>query len=211
MGPCGGDPERTDGQPDSKVSTKHSTSMTVLAACIAILALGAALYSVSRVYRQEQRRRAGLLSDGTMGGGYKIPDPVGAEDARIQMTVILGHCVAPAMDEMVKLAEAWPDKIRVTCYAYESPEGAKIVADHGETLACVFINGENRVALKTDGKKREVHFHGPPGESYSVKDVVEVVRMKMPELHGKLPPDFDAVTSRIGTPVMPEPKFAPNP
>jgi len=198
--------EQTDEQPEGETVAKRSTAKGALAVCLVILAVCAAIYSVSRVYRQEQRRRAGLLSDGTMGPGYTIPDPVGAKDARIQITVILGHCVAPAMDELVKLGEAWPDKVRVECYAYESPEGAKIVADHRETLACIFINGENRFTLKTGGKTKALHFRGPPGGSYTVEDVVEVVRVKMVELYGKLPPDFDDVAGRISTPVEAEPK-----
>jgi hypothetical protein len=209
MEPSGEDLGRTDDQPEGDSRTQRSTAKTVLAVCVAILAVCAALYSGSRVYRQEQRRRAASRSASAMEAGHRIPDPVGAEDARILMTVILGHCVASAMDEFVKLAEAWPDKIRVKCYAYESAEGAKIIADHGETLACIFINGENRFTLKTGGEKRELHFHGPPGESYRVRDVVDVVRTKMLELYGELPPDFDEVAGRIGAPAMPEPASAP--
>jgi HAMP domain-containing protein len=211
MEPGGENLGPSDDQLEGDVRTKRSTAKTVVAACVAILAVCGALYSGSRVYRQEQRRRAGSHRDATMSTGHKIPDPVGAEDARIRITVVLGHCVASAMDEFVKLAEAWPDKVRVKCYAYESPEGAKIVSDHDETLACIFINGENRFTLKTDGKKRELHFHGPPGESYSVRDVVEVVRMKMLELYGELPPDFDDVASRVGAPGAPEPAPDPEP
>ena len=193
-----GNPEQTEDRPEDEALKKPGTGRTVVVACVAVLAVCAAIYSASRVSREEQRRRAALGA--AAGSGYAIPDPVGAEDAPIQFTVILGHCVAPAMDNFVRIAEAWPDKIHADFYAYESVEGSKIIADHGETLACIFVNGENRFTVETDGETRELHFHGPPGGPYNMRDVVDVLRMKMLDHFGELPPDFDDVTGGIGAP-----------
>jgi hypothetical protein len=211
MEPSGEDVVGTDDQPESETGTKRGAAKTVLATCVAALAVCAAIYSGSRVYHQEQRKRAASQAGPTTGAAHTIPDPVGSKDAPICITVVLGHCVAPAMDDFVTLAEAWPDKIRVECYAYESSEGAKIVADHGETLACIFINGENRFALESGGKRKELHFHGPPGGPYGIRDVVDVVRVKMLDLDGQLPPDFEDVAGRIGPRTASASERAPEP
>ena len=106
--------------------------------------------------------------------GAEIPDPVGSESAKPRITVVLGHCFAPVMRHFVPCGEAWPDLVR-GFFAFESQEGQRIVAEQGETLACIIINGENRFTIPDGEGEREVHFYGPPGRNCKLADVVAVL------------------------------------
>jgi hypothetical protein len=183
--------EGTDSIPTAPEKPPRPTSVKALwlAVALLVIAVVAALSSAVHTYRAEQRRRAQAA---TAPAFVVIKDrEVGQEDAKLKVEACLGPCIASLFLPFAECAEAWPDKLRAEFYAYDSPEGQKFCADHGEDLACICFNGEDRFTLGEGDSSREVHFYGPPGGGYTVRDLAEVLRMQMEEVHGDLPPDFD--------------------
>jgi len=184
-------------QPTRQPGGSDNTRLkTIVAVCVLVVALAASVYSFMLVQREEQRKRELAQAAPTEGEGA-IPEPVGAEDAKIKVCVVLGHCFRPMMKSFVTMGEAWPDKVRCEFHAYESAEGQKIVTGHGERLACILIDDENRFTIEQDGQEREVHFHGPPGDGYRMAEIIEVLRVKMVDLYGEAPADFAEVTQPL--------------
>jgi hypothetical protein len=148
----------------------------------------AALSSAVHTYRSLHPRRVEVVS--ARPPAYELPQPTGSEDAGLKVEACLGDCIAPEFDWLAECAAAWPDKLRTEFLAYQSSEGQRFCADHGEELACVFLNGKNRFILGEGDSRREVHFCGPPGDEYQMQDLVEVLRMQMEEAYGEAPADF---------------------
>jgi hypothetical protein len=192
---------------------RRSRAKLVAAVCLLVAGVAAAVYSGVRTMREQQRRQA-ALTPVAMPKPMAPPAPIGSEDAKLKIEVCLGHCVSAMFQPFAECAEAWPDRIRAEFYAYESEEGRKLVQAHGETLACVFFNGENRFTLEDGGERREVHFHGPPGNEYQIRDLGQVLRLKMKEAYGSLPPDFEEKVAVFSGEVLsqpvPEPAQAEN-
>ena len=182
----------TVGEP-AEGKQRPSGTKWALAVCFLAVALAAAVYSGVRTIRQEQRRVA--AGSTPMPEGMAPPEPIGSEDAKLKSEVCLGHCLSPLFKPFVECAEAWPDKIRAELYAYESQEGQALIQAHGETLACIFFNGENRFTIGDEGDSREVHFHGPPGEGYTLRDLEDVLRTRLEEIYGAVPEDFEEIAA----------------
>lgn len=183
--------EATDSTPTAPENAPRPASAKALwlAAALLVIAVVAALSSVMHTYRAEQRRKAQAVEPPAF---VVIEDrQVGQEDAKLKVEACLGPCIASLFIPFAECAEAWPDKLRAEFYAYDSPEGQKFCADHGEDLACILFNGENRFTLGEGDSGRQVHFSGPPGDGYTARDLAEVLRMQMEEVYGELPADFD--------------------
>ncbi len=183
--------EGTDSAPTAseKAPRPASAKALWLAAALLAIAVVAALSSAVHTYRAEQRRRAQVAGP---SASVMIQDrTVGQEDAKLKIEACLGPCIASLFVPLAECAQAWPDKLRAEFYAYDSPEGQKFCADHGEGLACIFFNGKNQFTLGEGDSSREVRLSGPPGEAYTARDLAEVLRGQMEELYGELPPDFD--------------------
>jgi hypothetical protein len=176
--------------PDAPSDTRRPGNRLAvwLAVGLLVIAVAAALYSAIHMYRSEQRHHASLAA-----GVAPPPEPraAGSPDAELKIEACLGPCVESPFDAFEACAKAWPDKIRAEFIPYLSPQGQQFCAEHGEDLACIFFNGQNRFTLGEGDSSREVRFSGPPGVGYTTGDLAEVLRMQMEEVYGELPPDFD--------------------
>jgi len=193
-------------KPGSPVPKASSAKERILAyILVAIIAVGGYLV-VRNLYQQYTAAKARAAA-GAAGGDALMecampvaaPEPVGATDAKIKVVACMGHCIAPAMVAMAKVASAWPGKIRAEFHALESPEGQQIVQEHGASRACVFINDKNEFTLKRDGKEETVRLEGPPGADYQLTDIVDALRATFQEVYGEVPDDFDEVTTALTT------------
>lgn len=176
--------------PDAPESTRSTGSRAAVWLAVGLLAVAvaAALSSAIHTYRSEQRRRTSIAAG---GAPPSKPRAVGSEDAQLKIEACLGPCIEFLFDGFETCAEAWPDKVRAEFIAYQSPQGQRFCAEHGEDLACIFFNGKNRFTLGEGDSARELHLYGPPGDGYTVRDLGEVLRMQMEEVYGELPADFD--------------------
>ena len=181
--------------------TKPATIWLVVA--LVLIAVVAALSSAVHTYRREQRRRTQHTAAEPTPEKRTMPDVVGSEDAGLKIEACLGPCIEASFDPLAKCAEAWPDKVRAEFIPYMAPEGTEFVSEHGEELACICFNGENRFTLGEGDTSREVHLTGPPGGEYTMGDQAEVLRMQMQKLYGELPPDFEERVAVFADPSLP--------
>ena len=177
----GGNPARLGGY----------TPMERLVICLLVLAIAAALASISRfVYRTHYLPRKMMNQPG--GAGFPISEPVGSLDAKVKVQVLMEHCLVPVQDLLVQLAKAYPDKVRAEFFSTYGKEGQEILAEHQESCAGVFVNGRNSFKIEqADGQMKGVYFHMNPGGSYGLADLLAAVKQEMEAVYGSAPPDFD--------------------
>ena len=124
--------------------------------------------------------------------GFPISDPVGSLDAKVMVQVLMEHCLVPVQELLVQLANAYPDKVRAQFYTTYGEEGQRILAEHRETCAGVFINGKNSFKMEQEGgEARTAYFHMNPGGAYTLRDLLAAVKQEMEAVYGSVPADFD--------------------
>ena len=186
--------EPTEAEQGRKPYTPGQKAIVVLLLLLIAGAVGSATLTVSKDWSREPQPPE-LVGDpmcsGPAAGLASVPDPVGSLEARIKIEACLGHCIGGEMQRIAAVAAAWPDQIRAEFYSYESTEGQQFVSDHDESLACIFVNGENSFTITKDGEETGIAFSGPPGGSYQVDDLAPVLKAKFQEVYGAVPADFD--------------------
>lgn len=170
--------------PDTSRAPSRARRIVLLIAVIVIAAgaVGVAVYE-AKLYFSPSPRLA------EQGGDYPaLPADFGSEDAALKIEVCVGPCITFVPIRIIDAVDEWPELVRVDTYDYFSEEGEQFVQDHGEGLACIFVNGENDFTVTVDGEQRSVHMVGPPGESaYTMRDVAAVIEQAWREVHGELP------------------------
>ena len=172
----------------------YTPGQKALVAVLLLVIAGAIVFIGKNVYRNyiAPPPAFGAAGPSSCAVAAKIPKPVGNPDAPIKLEAAFGHCIASIMIPIHDAIAAYPDRIQGKFYALESLEGRDLVEEHGVNIAAIFINDKNKFTLKkADGTTREVAFQGPPGQGYTMADLVEVLRMKLAETEGGVPEDFD--------------------
>ena len=152
-----------------------------------LVAAGVAVHNARDYFRPVPKQ-----GDAEVESGPAMPDDFGSEDAELKIEACVGHCITFVAVGIAKAVEAWPDKVRAEFYAYESEAGQKFVEEHGEELACIFLNGENRFTIERDGKQKDVHLAGPPSGEWDMADLAAVIKQQWLKVYGELPEGFDA-------------------
>ncbi|MCD6351744.1 MAG: hypothetical protein J7M26_06465 [Armatimonadetes bacterium] len=184
----------------AKPSRRSSPGAVVAAVVLVLAAVGAAYWSWHTYMRPKpltSSQTCPTFPDDSLTEGTPetIPSESGDQEAKVKVEACLGHCISGLMKGFIACAKAWPEKIYVRYYAYESPEGQKFVTDHGHDLACIVINGQDHFTLEDEHGKYDVDLVGPPGMNYSAQDLVKILQQVMKEAYGELPEDFDKVTA----------------
>jgi len=194
-------------EPDPEGTAAGGQPMTrgrLLLVVVLLAVIAGAMYNIARNVYTNYIARKPVPTDIPMDlgecGMAPLPDPTGNPDAPIHLQVCMGHCIAPVMTGIHDAVAGWPDIVRAQFYAFESSEGQDLLAAHNETIACIFIDGKNEFEIPgPDGTKRTVVFRGPPGDGYTLKDFVEVLRRHIQSKTGKLPEDFDARAAELAS------------
>jgi hypothetical protein len=125
----------------------------------------------------------------------RVAAPVGSVDARVKVAVVMEHCLEPVQDLLVRLGTAFPGQVRAEFVSMYSPEGQRVLYEHGESCAGVFVNGKNRVRLAAGGAEKEFILHGMPGGGYNLSHVAAAVRQELVAAYGSVPVEFDQVAA----------------
>ncbi len=103
-------------------------------------------------------------------------DPVGADDAKVQVEVFLNYSNSCQWNN-AKLtraaAEALPDKIHVAYHNTEDADGTAAAKKYG--IGCqaqLVVNGSKKLTALKDGKESEMELHGPVNEPSLLADVL---------------------------------------
>ncbi|MGC9319581.1 MAG: hypothetical protein ACP5KN_16240 [Armatimonadota bacterium] len=177
--------------PDSRIdaweepSRARRTGLVIGLVLLVATAIGVAVYE-AKVYFFAPRHEVTELDM-----GEPLPEDFGAEDAALKIEVCVGPCIAFVANGIADAVDEWPDRARVEFHEYMSEEGQKFVSDHGESLACIFFNGENRFTIRDDDGEREVHISGPPGGSYTMQDLATILEQSWRDVYGECPEGFD--------------------
>ncbi len=179
----------------------YTPGQKALIALLLLVIAGALVFIGTNVYRNyivPQNALASGPMPACCNQSAKIPPPVGNSDAPIKIEAAFGHCIAGIMIPIHDAIAAYPDQFQGRFYALESLEGRDLVEEHGTSVAAIFINGESKFTLKNaDGSTRQVVFQGPPGQNYTLADLVEVLRQKLAETPGGVPADFEAKMAKL--------------
>ena len=144
----------------------------------------------------------------------KLADPVGSPDALVKAVVVMEHCLEPVQGLLVQIATAYPSQLRAEFIAMNSPAGQKVLEEHKEGCAGVFINGKNRFQVTEDGAPKDIYLHGMPGAGYHLASVAAAIKQEMIAAYGAAAPDFDersTVMDAVQTPPRPAGGAAPDP
>jgi len=183
------------GADETNARVAYTPGQKALIGVLVLVIVGALVLVGNNVYRTYVAPPPRFGANGpptTCGAAARIPAPVGDPDAPIRIEVVFGHCIAPAMLPIRDAISAYPARIQGKFYALESAEGQKLIEEHGMGIAAVFIDNENKFTIKdADDAPRNVVFQGPPGQDYTLADLVEVLRMKLVKTEGGVPTDFD--------------------
>ncbi len=183
--------------------TQSSGSRTALVIALTVLAAGAitvAIYNAKTYYYPRSRP----ASEATMAD-HDLPKDCGSPDAKLKIEVCVGACITFVAQAIADTAEPWPDKVRAEFYSYQTEAGQKFVAEHGEGLACIVLNGKNRFTIEQGGQKKEVHLAGPPFGEYTMEDLAAVIRQQWLEVHGQLPEGLEQKLAALAQAREPEP------
>ncbi|MEA3402139.1 MAG: hypothetical protein U9R79_12960 [Armatimonadota bacterium] len=181
----------TEQAPNSGTEAPHEPSPTRRAGLLVGLALlvaaavGVVVYEAKVYFFTPPEEVTGLA------GGAALPDDFGSEDAKLKIEVCVGPCIAFVAAGIADAVDEWPERVRVEFYDYMSQEGQEFVADHGEPLACIFFNGENRFTIEDNGGERTVHLSGPPDGEYTMQDLAAILEQSWRDVYGDCPPGFD--------------------
>lgn len=196
-------PDQPEAQPsaetqDDAANAAGEPRKTITVVCLLVV-IAVALASIGRsVYTSYLKPGSDMPPDAEMRGQGPPPESVGSPDAPIHIEACMGPALTPIMEALAQVARDHPDAIRADFLPYLSPEGQAFCRDHGQELACIFVNGSNEFVIDTgDGEKR-IRFHGPPGETYAVEDIGNVLASVYDEACGPAPEHFaETVTGLI--------------
>lgn len=189
--------EQEQGEQETGQEAKPYTQKQKAVVALLLLTIVGAGWSILQSARARLAKTAPVTTlEGDMCAGpgqqaADLPEAVGAPEAKIRIEACMGQCISGGMQQIADVASAWPDQIRAEFYTFESTEGQQFVSEHNETVACVFVNGENAFTITKDAEEKKVVFSGPPGADYEIADLAAVLRMKFEEVYGSVPPDFD--------------------
>jgi hypothetical protein len=130
-----------------------------------------------------RRTDGGSVASSLLGGGPHPPaslniDPVGSEDAKVQVVAVLpagSDCHSGVAKFLSDTATAHPDEIHVSFVSMEEFSNDKLKNKIGQVCAAILINDKATFEIMKHGKLASVSLIGSEPTNYKMSDVGEAL------------------------------------